>query len=123
MYGIYDEEIMELRRILVKVDERYRELFMLKASLEVSYGPLLSMPIYVVDRSISGEVLAIKTRYEDIKRAIDINRRARVYYENEIDRLKAAWRDSRPRDGYFPMDDIDLMSKIREDGFINGRII
>lgn len=118
MYGIYDEEIMELRKAIIKLDEKCKELALSKYSLEFTYG------MYIVNamstKNVSGELLAVKKRYDELKEELDITRKARIYAENKIDRLKATWRDSRPRDGYFPMDDYDLFSKIREDGFING---
>jgi hypothetical protein len=121
MYGIYDERIMELRKAIIKLDDERTELIMSIKTMEFTYGMILVN--LMATKNLYGGGLAIVKRYNELKEELYINKKAREYAENEIDRLKAAWRDSRPRDGYFPMDDYDLFSKIREDGFINGRMI
>ena len=125
MYGIYDEKIMELKGRIIEIDEELAEIRGAITYISNKYGSGLVRPYeYAYYNSIDiSEVLAARECWDELRRRREGLSAERMITNTRIDMLKQAWRDSRPRDNYYPVSDHDIMHTIRDKGFINGSLI
>lgn len=115
MYGKYEMEIIELTKGINEINKDISYARMLADKYYSEYGQL---------RTFGGSIahmMQVKNMWFFYEQKEGELLSKRFSMESKLEKVKKAWRNSRPKqDAFVPMDDIDILLTIHKNGIITG---